>query len=78
MNRTSGVMSSKDGLVRSSPGRDGMMRTEGNAQTKGMPMKTFVATVLVICLFGVLGGCHSGIMRGAGADVERLGERMQR
>lgn len=41
-------------------------------------MKTFVATLLVACMLGVLSGCHSGIMRGAGSDVERLGERMQR
>jgi predicted small secreted protein len=41
-------------------------------------MKTLVAAILVACLFGVLSGCHSGIMRGAGADVERLGDRMQR
>ncbi len=50
---------------------------EGNAQ-QGMPMKTLVATVLVVCVLGALSGCHSGIMRGAGSDVERLGDRMQR
>lgn len=53
------------------------MSAEGNAQ-KGMPMKTFVVTVLIACMLGVLSGCHSGIMRGAGSDVERLGDRMQR
>lgn len=41
-------------------------------------MKTFLAIVLVACMLGGLSGCHSGIMRGAGADVERLGDRMQR
>ena len=41
-------------------------------------MKTFVVTVLLIGMLGVLSGCHSGIMRGAGSDVERLGDRMQR
>jgi len=41
-------------------------------------MKTFIAIVLVTCTLGVLSGCHSGIMRGAGSDVERLGDRMQR
>ncbi len=41
-------------------------------------MKTFVETVLVICMLGVLSGCHSGVMRGAGSDVKRLGDRMQR
>ena len=41
-------------------------------------MNTFVVTLLIACMLGVLSGCHSGIMRGAGADVERLGDRMQR
>ena len=43
-----------------------------------MPMRTFVVMALIICVLGVISGCHSGIMRGAGSDVERLGERMQR
>jgi len=41
-------------------------------------MRSLVWIVLVLCAFGFLGGCHSGTMRGAGSDVERLGHRMQR
>lgn len=41
-------------------------------------MKTFLVIVFVTCVLGVLSGCHSGIMRGAGSDVSRLGDRMQR
>lgn len=54
-----------------------MVSAESNAQ-KGRPMKTLIAMVLVLCTLGVLSGCHSGIMRGAGADVGRLGDSMQR
>ena len=64
-------------MVQSRPGQDCVMRVEGNGH-KGVPMKILVAIVFVICMFGVLSGCHSGIMRGAGSDVERLGDRMQR
>ncbi len=45
---------------------------------KGIPMKTLVETVLLICLVGIVSGCHSGTMRGAGADVESLSHRMQK
>ncbi len=55
-----------------------MKKTMSEMFASGTPMKTFVAMVLVTCMFGVLGGCHSGTMRGAGSDVERLGDRMQR
>jgi len=41
-------------------------------------MKTCVSILVVICLLVGLSGCHSGIMRGAGSDVERLGNKMQR
>lgn len=41
-------------------------------------MKTAVAILLIIGVLVGLNGCHSGIMRGAGSDVERLGDRMQR
>ena len=41
-------------------------------------MKTFVWIVLVSCMLGVMSGCHSGIIRGAGSDIERLGTHMQR
>ena len=41
-------------------------------------MKSFVVVARCICMLGATSGCHSGIMRGAGADVERLGDRMQR
>ena len=41
-------------------------------------MKTFVSILIVIGVLVGLSGCHSGIMRGAGSDVERLGNRMQR
>ena len=41
-------------------------------------MKLFVVIALLICMLGVTSGCHSGTMRGAGSDVKRLGDRMQR
>lgn len=41
-------------------------------------MKAFVALLVVIGALMGLTGCHSGIMRGAGSDVERLGKGMQR
>lgn len=52
--------------------------TRGHDIKKGTPMKVFAVMVLVTCLLGVLNGCHSGIMRGAGSDVGRLGDAMQR
>ena len=56
--------------------REGLVE-RGRAKNE-MPMRTFVVMALIICVLGVISGCHSGIMRGAGSDVERLGERMQR
>ncbi len=53
------------------------MRAEDQAR-EGTPMTVFIVTVLMPCMLGMLSGCHSGIMRGAGSDVERLGDRMQR
>ncbi len=41
-------------------------------------MKAFVLVGLVICMLGVLSGCHSGVVRGAGSDVERMGQAMQK
>ena len=41
-------------------------------------MKLFGVIALLICVLGVTTGCHSGIMRGAGSDVGKLGDRMQR
>ena len=41
-------------------------------------MRRLLAMLLAVSLLGVVSGCHSGTVRGAGSDVERLGERMQR
>ena len=41
-------------------------------------MKAFVSLLVVIGALVGLTGCHSGTMRGAGADVEHLGKHMQR
>jgi len=38
-------------------------------------------SLLIIMLFYVLGlsaGCHSGIMRGTGSDLSKLGNNMQK
>lgn len=39
-------------------------------------MKT-LSVLLVLGMLGLVSGCHSGTMRGAGQDVEKLGDRMQ-
>ena len=41
-------------------------------------MKILLAALIVACALGMVNGRHSGTMRGAGADVKSLGERMQR
>lgn len=54
------------------------MKSQAVPKRKGGLMKAFASVLVVICVLGVLSGCHSGIMRGAGSDVERLGNRMQK
>ncbi|GEM_PF-2463316 len=34
--------------------------------------------LLVACMLGLSSGCNSGTVKGAGSDIERLGEKMQR
>ena len=41
-------------------------------------MRLFIAILLIIGALSLLSGCHSGTMRGAGSDVEKLGSRMER
>jgi len=41
-------------------------------------MKTFAWVLVVVCMFGVLSGCHSGIVRGTGSDISKLGDKMQK
>ncbi len=40
-------------------------------------MKSFMWILVVICTVGLLSGCNSGIMKGAGSDVSKLGNKMQ-
>ena len=41
-------------------------------------MNRVLTIMLMVCVLGAVGGCHSGTIRGVGSDVEKLGERMQR
>jgi len=41
-------------------------------------MKTFLGMVILLCVLGLSVGCHSGIMRGTGSDVSKLGSNMQK
>ena len=45
---------------------------------KGVAMRSFVLVGLLICILGLSSGCHSGTMRGAGSDVEKMGHAMQK
>ena len=45
-------------------------------------MKKSILKFVVVVLIGVslgltLAGCHSGTMRGAGSDIEELGQKMK-
>ncbi len=41
-------------------------------------MKTILGILILICVLGLTAGCHSGIIRGAGSDVSRMGNSMQK
>ena len=41
-------------------------------------MKNFIWLLVVIGMVGLVSGCHSGIMRGAGSDMSRMGDSLQK
>jgi len=40
-------------------------------------MKTWLSMMSLMCVLGLLAGCHSGTTRGIGADISKLGNSMQ-
>jgi len=45
----------------------------------GMRPKILLGMMLLVaCMLGLSSGCNSGTVKGAGSDIERLGEKMQR
>ena len=41
-------------------------------------MKLVMVLLLGTSIGTLLGGCHSGTMRGVGSDVEKLGQKMEK
>ncbi len=41
-------------------------------------MKIFLSMALLLCILGLSTGCHSGLVRGVGSDVSKLGDHMQK
>jgi|GEM_PF-4763343 len=40
--------------------------------------KQFVWAAFFLSVMGLVSGCHSGIMRGAGSDMSRMGDSLQK
>lgn len=34
--------------------------------------------LILFCVLGLFAGCHSGIMKGAGSDMSRMGDSLQK
>jgi len=41
-------------------------------------MKTSLWILILFFVLGLSAGCHSGIMRGTGSDISKLGSNMQK
>ena len=41
-------------------------------------MRSLVWIGLMVCMLALSSGCHSGTVKGAGSDIERMGEAMQK
>ena len=41
-------------------------------------MRAFLGMVVLLGVLGLVSGCHSGIMKGAGSDMSRMGDSLQK